>query len=124
MKIWKEETFGPVLSIVRRSGDQAALDLIHDHEYANGVAVFPRDGDPARALGRKVEVGMVGVNAPIPAPMAFHSFGGVGWKASLFADLHIHGPEGLRFYTGMKTLTTRWPSGLRNELQFTMPTLG
>ncbi len=121
MSIWREEIFGPVLSVVRRPDYRAAVDLIHAHEYANGVALFTRDGDAARAFGREIEVGMVGVNVPIPVPMAFHSFG--GWKASLFGDHHMHGPEGARFYTRLKTLTTRWPTGVRSA-EFTMPTLG
>ena len=90
-----------------RSAD--AVDLISAHEYANGVAIFTRDGDSARAFAHEIEVGMVGVNVPIPVPMAFHSFG--GWKASLFGDHHMHGPEGVRFYTRLKTITTRWPTG-------------
>jgi malonate-semialdehyde dehydrogenase (acetylating)/methylmalonate-semialdehyde dehydrogenase len=122
MSIWKEEIFGPVLSVVRRKSYQDAVDLVHQHEYANGVAVFTRDGDAARAFASQIEVGMVGVNVPIPVPMAFHSFG--GWKASLFGDHHMHGPEGVRFYTRLKTVTTRWPSGLRSDPEFVMPTLG
>jgi malonate-semialdehyde dehydrogenase (acetylating)/methylmalonate-semialdehyde dehydrogenase len=122
MSIWKEEIFGPVLSVVRRKTYQDAVDLVHQHEYANGVAVFTRDGDAARAFASQIEVGMVGVNVPIPVPMAFHSFG--GWKASLFGDHHMHGPEGVRFYTRLKTVTTRWPSGLRSDPEFVMPTLG
>lgn len=123
MSIWKEEIFGPVLSIVRRQSYDDAVDLIHAHEYANGVAIFTRDGDAARRFAQDIEVGMVGVNVPIPVPMAFHSFG--GWKASLFGDHHMHGPEGVRFYTRLKTVTTRWPnSGVRTDAEFVMPTLG
>jgi len=122
MSIWKEEIFGPVLSVVRRKTYQDAVDLVQSHDYANGVAVFTRDGDAARAFANSIEVGMVGVNVPIPVPMAFHSFG--GWKASLFGDHHMHGPEGVRFYTRLKTVTTRWPSGLRSDPEFVMPTLG
>jgi malonate-semialdehyde dehydrogenase (acetylating)/methylmalonate-semialdehyde dehydrogenase len=122
MKIWKEEIFGPVLSIVRRNSFQDAVELIQRHEYANGVAVFTRDGDAARAFAHDIEVGMVGVNVPIPVPMAFHSFG--GWKASLFGDHHMHGPEGVRFYTRLKTITTRWPTGVRSDPEFVMPTMG
>ena len=92
------------------------------HEYGNGVAIFTRDGDAARAFAHEIEVGMVGVNVPIPVPMAFHSFG--GWKASLFGDHHMHGPEGVRFYTRLKTITTRWPTGMRAEAEFVMPTMG
>ncbi len=122
MSIYRDEIFGPVLSVVRRPDYQGALDLIHGHELANGVSIFTRDGDTARAFQQDVEVGMVGVNVPIPVPMAFHSFG--GWKASLFGDHHVHGPEGVRFYTRLKTTTTRWPTGQRSDPQFTMPTLG
>jgi len=122
MTIYKEEIFGPVLTIARQPSYQAAVDLIHCHEYANGVSIFTRDGDVARAFSQDIEVGMVGVNVPIPVPMAFYSFG--GWKASLFGDHHMHGMEGIRFYTRMKTTTSRWPSGIRNDAEFTMPTLG
>ncbi|MCI4665970.1 MAG: CoA-acylating methylmalonate-semialdehyde dehydrogenase [Neomegalonema sp.] len=122
MTIWKEEIFGPVLSVVRAGSYDDAVDTIGKHEYGNGVAVFTRDGDAARAFAQDIEVGMVGVNVPIPVPMAFHSFG--GWKNSLFGDHHMHGPEGVRFYTRLKTITTRWPTGVRNDAEFTMPTLG
>ncbi len=122
MSIWKEEIFGPVLSIVRCQDYGQAVDVIRRHDYANGVAIFTRDGDAARAFAHQIEVGMVGVNVPIPVPMAFHSFG--GWKASLFGDHHMHGPEGVRFYTRLKTITTRWPAGVRNDPEFVMPTMG
>lgn len=122
MTIWKEEIFGPVLSVVRRKDYGDAIDLIHRHDYANGVAIFTRDGDAARNFASQIEVGMVGINVPIPVPMAFHSFG--GWKQSLFGDHHMHGMEGVRFYTRLKTITTRWPTGVRSDPQFTMPTLG
>ena len=122
MTIWKEEIFGPVLSVVRRKSFADAVDLISAHEYANGAAIFTRDGDAARAFAHEIEVGMVGVNVPIPVPMAFHSFG--GWKASLFGDHHMHGPEGVRFYTRLKTITSRWPTGARSEAEFVMPTMG
>ena len=122
MAAWREEIFGPVLSVARRPDYQAAVDLIHAHDYANGVAIFTRDGDAARAFASQVEVGMVGVNVPIPVPMAFHSFG--GWKQSLFGDHHMHGMEGVRFYTRLKTITTRWPSGVREGAEFVMPTMG
>ncbi|MGJ8561525.1 MAG: CoA-acylating methylmalonate-semialdehyde dehydrogenase [Litorimonas sp.] len=122
MTVWQEEIFGPVLSVVRRKDYAQAVDLIHAHDYANGVAVFTRDGDAARAFAHDIEVGMVGVNVPIPVPMAFHSFG--GWKQSLFGDHHMHGPEGVRFYTRLKTITTRWPSGARTDPEFVMPTMG
>jgi malonate-semialdehyde dehydrogenase (acetylating)/methylmalonate-semialdehyde dehydrogenase len=122
MSIYREEIFGPVLTMVRRNSYQEAVDLIHGHDYANGTAVFTRDGDTARAFAQDIEVGMVGVNVPIPVPMAFHSFG--GWKASIFGDHAMHGMEGVRFYTRIKTVTSRWPTGMRSDPQFTMPTLG
>jgi malonate-semialdehyde dehydrogenase (acetylating)/methylmalonate-semialdehyde dehydrogenase len=122
MKIYREEIFGPALSIVRRADYQSAVDLIHSHEYANGTAIFTRDGDVARAFSQDIEVGMVGINVPIPVPMAFHSFG--GWKSSIFGDHHMHGMEGVRFFTRLKTTTTRWPTGQRTDPEFTMPTLG
>ncbi len=122
MTVWREEIFGPVLSVVRRKDYDAAVELIDRHDYANGVAVFTRDGDAARTFAHDIEVGMVGVNVPIPVPMAFHSFG--GWKQSLFGDHHMHGMEGVRFYTRLKTITTRWPSGVRTAPEFVMPTMG
>ncbi|MBV6658245.1 MAG: CoA-acylating methylmalonate-semialdehyde dehydrogenase [Devosiaceae bacterium] len=122
MSVWKEEIFGPVLSIARRDSYQDAVDLIHNHSYANGVAVFTRDGDVARGFVNEIEVGMVGVNVPIPVPMAYHSFG--GWKASIFGDHAMYGAEGFRFYTRLKTVTARWPRGMRSDPEFTMPTLG
>ncbi len=122
MSVWREEIFGPVLSMVRRDSYQEAVDLIHGHDYANGTAIFTRDGDVARAFSQDVEVGMVGVNVPIPVPMAFHSFG--GWKASIFGEHAMHGAEGVRFYTRIKTTTTRWPSGMRTAPDFVMPTMG
>ncbi len=123
MTIWKEEIFGPVLSVVRRQDFAGAVDLIHSCEYGNGVAIFTNDGDAARSFAHDIQVGMVGINVPIPVPMAFHSFG--GWKASLFGDHHMHGPEGIRFYTKLKTITTRWPrGGARLESTFAMPTMG
>ena len=121
MKIYKEEIFGPVLSVVRaRSYDEAA-GLINAHEFGNGTAIFTRDGDAAREFATSIQVGMVGINVPIPVPMAFHSFG--GWKASLFGDHHMHGPEGMRFYTRLKTITSRWPTGIRAGAEFVMPTM-
>lgn len=122
MTCYKEEIFGPVVSIVRKNSYQDAVDLIHGHEYANGTAVFTRDGDVARSFSQDIEVGMVGINVPIPVPMSFHSFG--GWKSSIFGDHSMHGMEGVRFYTRIKTTTTRWPSGQRSDPEFTMPTLG
>ena len=121
MKIYKEEIFGPVLSVVRAKDFDEALQLVNDHEFGNGVSIFTRDGDSGRTFSSKVKIGMVGINIPIPVPMAFHSFG--GWKRSLFGDHHMHGPEGVRFYTKLKTITSRWPSGLRSDPEFVMPTM-
>jgi malonate-semialdehyde dehydrogenase (acetylating)/methylmalonate-semialdehyde dehydrogenase len=122
MRIYREEIFGPVLSVVRVPTFDAALQLVNDHEYGNGTAIFTRDGDAARAFSSGVKCGMVGVNVPIPVPMAFHSFG--GWKRSLFGDHYVHGPEGVRFYTRLKTITARWPKGIREGADFKMPVLG
>ncbi len=119
MRVYQEEIFGPVLSLLRVESYEAALQLINDHEYGNGCAIFTRDGDAARDFVSRVQVGMVGVNVPIPVPSAFHSFG--GWKASLFGDHHVYGPEGVRFYTKLKAVTSRWPSGIRAGAQFVMP---
>ena len=116
MRIYKEEIFGPVLSLVRAQSFDEALQLCTDHEYGNGAAIFTRDGDAAREFTSRVQIGMVGVNVPIPVPVAYHSFG--GWKRSLFGDLHMHGPEGVRFFTKQKTITTRWPSGIRTGAVF------
>jgi len=121
MRIYKEEIFGPVLSVVRVPDYQSAVKLVNDHEYGNGTAIFTRDGDAARDFASKIKVGMVGVNVPIPVPMAFNSFG--GWKRSLFGDHHMHGPEGIRFYTRLKTITSRWPTGIRAGAEFVMPTM-
>ena len=121
MRIYKEEIFGPVLSVVRAKDFEEASKLVNDHEYGNGVSIFTRDGDAARTFSSKIKVGMVGINIPIPVPMAFHSFG--GWKKSLFGDQHMHGPEGVRFYTKLKTITSRWPSGIRSNPEFVMPTM-
>jgi malonate-semialdehyde dehydrogenase (acetylating) / methylmalonate-semialdehyde dehydrogenase len=121
MTIYKEEIFGPVLGVVRVSSFDEAVKLVNDHEYGNGTAIFTRDGDAARNFAHRIQVGMVGVNVPIPVPMAFHSFG--GWKRSLFGDHHMHGPEGVRFFTKLKTVTSRWPTGIRNGADFVMPTM-
>jgi malonate-semialdehyde dehydrogenase (acetylating)/methylmalonate-semialdehyde dehydrogenase len=121
MTIYKEEIFGPVLSVVRAPDYATAAKLINEHEFGNGTAIFTRDGDAAREFAHSIKVGMVGINVPIPVPMAFHSFG--GWKASLFGDHHMHGPEGVRFYTKLKTITTRWPTGIRAGAEFVMPTM-
>ncbi|KML68281.1 CoA-acylating methylmalonate-semialdehyde dehydrogenase [Pectobacterium peruviense] len=124
MKIYQEEIFGPVLSVVRVPDYQTAVTLINNHEYGNGTAIFTRDGETARQFCEEVQVGMVGVNVPIPVPMAFHSFG--GWKRSIFGPLNVHGNDGVRFYTRMKTVTSRWPASVRLEhhtSSFIMPTL-
>ena len=121
MRIYKEEIFGPVLSVIRAKNFDEALDLVNSHEYGNGVSIFTRDGDTGRTFSSKAKIGMVGINIPIPVPMAFHSFG--GWKRSLFGDQHMHGPEGVRFYTKLKTITSRWPSGFRSNPEFVMPTM-
>jgi malonate-semialdehyde dehydrogenase (acetylating)/methylmalonate-semialdehyde dehydrogenase len=121
MTIYREEIFGPVLSVVRAPDYGAAVELIHGHEYANGTAIFTRDGDAAREFADKIEVGMVGINVPIPVPVAYHSFG--GWKRSLFGDHSIYGPEGVHFYTRLKTVTTRWPAGIKGGAEFTFPSL-
>ena len=122
MRIYREEIFGPVLSVVRAPSFERALQLVNDHEYGNGTAIFTRDGDTARTFMHQVQVGMVGINVPIPVPMAYHSFG--GWKRSLFGDHHMHGREGVRFFTKLKTVTSRWYTGLLAGAEFTMPTLG
>jgi malonate-semialdehyde dehydrogenase (acetylating)/methylmalonate-semialdehyde dehydrogenase len=122
MTIYREEIFGPVLAVVRADSFDEATRLVNEHEFGNGAAIFTRDGDAARAFLDGAQAGMVGVNVPIPVPMAFHSFG--GWKNSLFGDHHIHGPEGVRFYTRLKTGTMRWPTGIRAGAEFVMPTMG
>jgi malonate-semialdehyde dehydrogenase (acetylating)/methylmalonate-semialdehyde dehydrogenase len=121
MKIYKEEIFGPVLSVVRVKDFDEAVQLINDHEFGNGTSVYTRDGDVGRTFASKIKIGMVGINIPIPVPVAYHSFG--GWKRSLFGDQHMHGPEGVRFYTKLKTITSRWPSGVRSNPEFVMPTM-
>ncbi|MCR9123769.1 MAG: CoA-acylating methylmalonate-semialdehyde dehydrogenase [Phyllobacteriaceae bacterium] len=120
MTIYKEEIFGPVLSVVRAKTYEEATSMIDAHEYGNGTAIFTRDGDTARDFCDRIEVGMVGVNVPIPVPVAYHSFG--GWKRSLFGDHSIYGPEGVRFYTRLKTITQRWPEGIKDGAVFTFPT--
>ncbi|GLK67622.1 CoA-acylating methylmalonate-semialdehyde dehydrogenase [Hansschlegelia plantiphila] len=121
MKIYREEIFGPVLAVARADSYATAAKWVNEHEFGNGVAIFTRDGDTAREFAHDIQVGMVGINVPIPVPMAFHSFG--GWKASLFGDHHMHGPEGVRFYTRLKTITSRWPTGIRAGADFIMPTM-
>ena len=120
MSIYKDEIFGPVLCVVRAPDYDSAVSLVNDHEYGNGVAIFTRDGDAARDFARRIDVGMVGVNVPIPVPVAFHSFG--GWNRSLFGDHAIYGPEGIHFYTRLKTVTSRWPTGIRAGAEYVFPT--
>jgi malonate-semialdehyde dehydrogenase (acetylating) / methylmalonate-semialdehyde dehydrogenase len=121
MRVYQEEIFGPVLTMLRVATFDTAIELVNEHEYGNGTAIFTRDGDAAREFANNIEVGMVGVNVPIPVPLAFHSFG--GWKRSLFGDMSIYGPEGVRFYTRLKTVTSRWPTGIRAGVDFSMPTM-
>ncbi len=120
MKIYKEEIFGPVLGCMRAKDLKEAVDLINAHEYGNGVSLFTRDGNTAREFSRRVQVGMVGVNVPIPVPMAWHGFG--GWKKSLFGDMHAYGEEGVRFYTKQKSIMQRWPESIGKGAEFVMPT--
>jgi malonate-semialdehyde dehydrogenase (acetylating)/methylmalonate-semialdehyde dehydrogenase len=121
MRIHSEEIFGPVLSVVREKSFDDAVAIINAHEFGNGTSIFTRDGDAARSFADQIEVGMVGINVPIPVPMAFHSFG--GWKRSIFGDHGMHGREGVHFYTKLKTMTTRWPTGIRAGAEFAMPTM-
>jgi malonate-semialdehyde dehydrogenase (acetylating)/methylmalonate-semialdehyde dehydrogenase len=121
MSIYTEEIFGPVLCMVRAHDYQEALRLPSEHEYGNGVAIFTRDGDTARDFVSRVQVGMVGVNVPIPVPVAYHTFG--GWKRSGFGDLNQHGPASIQFYTKTKTVTSRWPSGIKDGAEFVIPTM-
>ncbi len=116
MTIYKEEIFGPVLSVVRAPNFDAAVKMVNEHQFGNGTAIFTRDGDAARAYASSIKIGMVGVNVPIPVPMAFHSFG--GWKASAFGDMGMFGMEGVRFFTKLKTVTARWPTGIRSGAEF------
>jgi len=121
MRVYQEEIFGPVLTMLRVDSFDDAIGIVNAHEYGNGTAVFTRDGDAAREFAASIEVGMVGINVPIPVPLAFHSFG--GWKRSLFGDTAIYGMEGVRFYTRLKTVTSRWPTGIRSGADFSMPTM-
>jgi len=121
MRIYREEIFGPVLVVVRVPDFDSALQLVNRHEYGNGTAIFTRDGGTARAFSQEVLAGMVGINVPIPVPMAYHSFG--GWKRSLFGNLHVHGPDGVRFYTRLKTVTARWPGSDAGRSEFILPTM-
>ena len=120
MRIYKEEIFGPVLGCVRVKDFGAALDLVNAHEFGNGVSCFTRDGNVAREFARRIQVGMVGINVPIPVPMAWHGFG--GWKRSLFGDMHAYGEEGVRFYTKQKSVMQRWPESTPKGAEFVMPT--
>jgi malonate-semialdehyde dehydrogenase (acetylating)/methylmalonate-semialdehyde dehydrogenase len=122
MLSYKEEIFGPVLQVVRVNSMQEAMNLIDAHEYGNGTCIFTRDGEAARYFSDNIKVGMVGINVPLPVPVAYHSFG--GWKRSLFGDLHAYGPDAVRFYTRRKTITQRWPSAsMREGVSFSMPTM-
>ncbi|KAB0680149.1 aldehyde dehydrogenase family protein, partial [Aureimonas leprariae] len=121
MDIYKQEIFGPVLSVVRAKDYEEALSLPAKHEYGNGVAIYTRDGDAARDFASRVPVGMIGVNVPIPTPLAYHSFG--GWKRSVFGDLNQHGPDAIKFWTRTKTVTSRWPSGIKSGAEFSMPVM-
>jgi malonate-semialdehyde dehydrogenase (acetylating)/methylmalonate-semialdehyde dehydrogenase len=121
MRIYREEIFGPVLAVVRVPDLDSALQLVNEHEFGNGTSIYTASGDAARKYSHSVQVGIVGINIPIPVPMAFHSFG--GWKRSLFGDLHVHGADGVRFYTRMKTVTARWPTGIASGAEFVMPTM-
>jgi malonate-semialdehyde dehydrogenase (acetylating)/methylmalonate-semialdehyde dehydrogenase len=120
MRIYKEEIFGPVLACVRVPTFGDAVQLVNDHEFGNGVACFTSDGGVAREFARRVQVGMVGINVPIPVPMAWHGFG--GWKKSLFGDMHAYGEEGVRFYTKQKSVMQRWPDSIGKGAEFVMPT--
>jgi malonate-semialdehyde dehydrogenase (acetylating)/methylmalonate-semialdehyde dehydrogenase len=119
MTIYREEIFGPVLSVVRADDYNQAVSMINAHEFGNGTAIFTRDGDAARSFADQIEIGMVGINVPIPVPVAYHSFG--GWKRSLFGDHGAYGMEAVRFYTRLKTITSRWPTGIRSGAQFNFP---
>ena len=121
MDIYKTEIFGPVLSVVRAKNYEEALDLPMKHEYGNGVAIYTRDGDAARDFASRINIGMVGINVPIPVPLAYHSFG--GWKSSSFGDLNQHGTDSIKFWTRTKTVTSRWPSGIKDGAEFVMPTM-
>ena len=120
MKIYKDEIFGPVLSIVRAKTYDEAVELVNEHPFGNGASIYTQDGDAARHFTTSVKIGMVGVNVPIPVPMAFHSFG--GWKNSIFGAHAMHGTEGIHFYTKLKTITSRWPTSIRSGAEFKMPT--
>jgi malonate-semialdehyde dehydrogenase (acetylating)/methylmalonate-semialdehyde dehydrogenase len=120
MRVYKEEIFGPVLACVRVPDFATAVKLVNEHEFGNGVACYTRDGNVAREFARRIQVGMVGINVPIPVPMAWHGFG--GWKRSLFGDMHAYGEEGVRFYTKQKSVMQRWPESTAKGAEFVMPT--
>jgi malonate-semialdehyde dehydrogenase (acetylating)/methylmalonate-semialdehyde dehydrogenase len=120
MRVYDEEIFGPVLIVVRADSYPEALELVNANPYGNGAAIFTRDGGAARLFEQQATAGMIGINVPIPVPMAYHSFG--GWKASLFGDLHVHGPDGVRFYTRGKVVTTRWPDPSQRGVNLGFPT--
>ncbi|HND97946.1 MAG TPA: aldehyde dehydrogenase family protein, partial [Plasticicumulans sp.] len=120
MRLYREEIFGPVLGCVRVSDLAEAIALVDGHEFGNGVSCFTRDGHAAREFARRIQVGMVGINVPIPVPMAWHGFG--GWKRSLFGDVHAYGEEGVRFYTRQKSVMQRWPASVARGAEFSMPT--
>ncbi len=122
MRTYQEEIFGPVLQIVRADSLEEAIALPSKHQYGNGVAIFTRNGRAAREFAAKVDVGMVGINVPIPVPVAYHTFG--GWKRSAFGDTNVHGMEGVKFYTKVKTVTARWPEGMQEDSAFVIPTMG
>ena len=120
MDIYKEEIFGPVLSTVRVPDYESAIKLVHSNPYANGVAIFTREGDAARDFVNRIQVGIVGINVPIPVPVGYHSFG--GWKKSIFGSHHIYGPDTIHFYTRLKAVTSRWPTGIKAGAEFNFPT--
>ena len=121
MQIYNEEVFGPVLFVARAKDFDEAVAMPSNHQYGNGVAIYTRDGDAAREFASRVNVGMVGINVPIPVPLAYHTFG--GWKRSAFGDTNQHGTEGIKFYTHLKTVTSRWPAGVREGSSFVIPTM-
>jgi malonate-semialdehyde dehydrogenase (acetylating)/methylmalonate-semialdehyde dehydrogenase len=121
MDIYKYEIFGPVLTCVRAQTYEEAVGIAMDHEYGNGTAIYTRDGDAARDFANRINVGMVGINVPIPVPLAYHTFG--GWKKSMFGDLNQHGPDAFKFYTRTKTVTARWPSGIKEGGEFSIPVM-
>ena len=119
MRVYKEEIFGPVLTVVRVPTYEEGMKLINNHEYGNGTAIFTRDGGAARRFQREVDVGMVGINVPIPVPVSYYSFG--GWRASLFGDTHMYGPDGIRFFTRTKVVTSRWPDPATSKIDLGFP---